>query len=144
MHLLEVLVHVLHLSLLLGNFLLELYHFVVGLGQSGFIQLQVIVRHLSLLLDVFVLELLEIRAYLPEVVHYGQYLRLCGIKFVLEPADSFCGLLLGLYLGIGVKLLGGVLTIFDSNQGRLVDLSNGVLLRLLSGFSVVSELLKLD
>ena len=83
---------------------------------------------MGLLLDIFVLELLEIRAYLTEVVHYSQDLCLCGIEFILELTDSFGGLQLGLHFGIGVKLLGGGLAIFDSSQSRLVDLSNSFLL----------------
>lgn len=101
-HLLEVLVRVLHLPLFLSDLLLKFYHFVVGLGQGGFVELQVIVGHLSLLLNVFILELLEVGAYLAKVVDNREHLRLSGIEFVLQLAHCLRSLLLSLHLGVRV------------------------------------------
>lgn len=144
MHLLEVLVSVLHLPLLLGHLLLDLYDLMVGLSQGCFIKLEVIVGHLGLLLNVFILELLKVRAYLAEVVDDGEDLRLRGVELVLQLADGLGGLPLSLYFGVGVESSGGGLTIFDACQGSLIDLSYGLLLILLFGLAMEFELVKLD
>jgi len=99
-HLLELMVHILHLSLLQSHLLLELDDFVVYLGEGSLVELQVIVRHLGLFLDVFILQLLEVRAYLAEVIYDGKDLLLGCVKLVLEFAHSLSSLFLSLYLGV--------------------------------------------